>query len=308
MDSLPLETKYTPFRELVRQRIMFALSKDKGVFTKSGQTVLVLDQFAKRVLSASLTLFEIFDLGFVLIEDVKKVRQRCPTFDVIYLLNPTRKNVKRILEDYQEVDAEAALPPSVTEKDCMEKLFPCIFPSLELPETPTCYRDVVLSITAGHAREVEDDVKKQARRDKERNRFTRALKAVAEFPVQFLALEDSLFSLDLPNALADLYSPSREAEQVEKRVVDVATRLTNVLASANEYPYIRYKKGSINDITERVAQRTQEMVRHRESAASRRPVGAACACVCVFQCVCWECVCESVLCMARCLAVATVSV
>lgn len=65
MELPELETVYTPMRELVRGRLKAALNYAKSNFARGGQTVLVLDQLSKRIISSALTLFEILELGFV---------------------------------------------------------------------------------------------------------------------------------------------------------------------------------------------------------------------------------------------------
>uniref|UniRef100_A0A7S1CFS3 Uncharacterized protein n=1 Tax=Bicosoecida sp. CB-2014 TaxID=1486930 RepID=A0A7S1CFS3_9STRA len=257
MELPELEREYKPMRELVRERLLWSLRYAKSHFAHGGQTVLVLDQLSKRILSSALTLFELYEAGFVLVENIKAGRQRCPNFDVVYLVNPNKKNISRILKDYRRMDV---LPPSAQQKDCMEKMFPCLFPDLVLPNVPPRYRNATICITSGSTREVEERVKETARKDKERNRFSRNLKAVTELGIQFLPIERDFFSLDLPNALADLYSPRREKSQVAKRVQDIAVRLTSALAALNEYPYIRYKGGSLNEVARDVANETQGMI------------------------------------------------
>jgi syntaxin-binding protein 1 len=63
--------------------------------------VLIVDQTAMRILSASTKVHDLTAKGVTVVEDIKKVRQPMPAIDAIYLLAPTEESVLGLMKDFE---------------------------------------------------------------------------------------------------------------------------------------------------------------------------------------------------------------
>ncbi|CAE7349629.1 SEC1A, partial [Symbiodinium sp. KB8] len=193
------------------------------------QVVLVVDTFTMRVLTSCLEMTDILACGYAgetttqtpgCVVDKFESKQKILSgvgraayfpLNVVYYCRPTRANVERILMDYSA--------PVMPEPDCFERLLAAA------------------------------ELQSKASRDATKQRFLDYFNpdpVVPECAVEFFPLDSNMFSLEMPDALKELYSAAAvvrsEATQValQERLDTIAFRLSTVCIALNELPHIRY--------------------------------------------------------------------
>jgi len=193
---------------------------------------------------------------------------------VVYYCRPSKPNLLRILADYSQ--------PVEDDADCFEKLFPCIFRGISMAVPPPMYNRASLIITAARAGQGANNAELAAaellsrcRNSQEHQRFedyfnphpiipvssivpflplrllclrmaSRTTFRSQESIVEFFPLDTNMFSLEMPDAVKDLYSAASVAgspaaiRDIRELLDLVAFRLSTVCISMNERPYIRY--------------------------------------------------------------------
>jgi len=289
------------FRALVADQIVACLvsATASQAEEKRGSNVLVVDDFALGVLNAAVSQDELFKAGFMTVcpfETKKQLtagmrRRKYPSLDVLYFMRPKKSNLQKIIDDYRQ-DVVISNP------DLFEKLFPCIFrgvPDIE-PEPPM-YSDCRMLVLPGLPQRTgaanwqlaEEFLFNLAEtRGGELARLRSSLQTdspVKECPVEFMAYESSLFSLDMPDTLSTVYThplsggvlEGAELEDLRDKVFDhldtVANRLMTACVCLNEAPHVRYTHSS-RGIAEVVARSLVKQLKvYKESHPGFRPVG-----------------------------------
>jgi len=165
--------------------------------------VLITDEVTVKVLSACVKMTDIQDEGISVVEDLNKRRQPL-TLDAIYFIQPTRNSVKRLIED---LSGKAPLYPRAW-----------VFFSSPLP------RDLLSGIRA--------DAGLVARLGK-----------LAEFNLEYLAVDQHAFVTDHPAALEHLFGePTDGGAQYKATIESIAARLATLFGGLKEFPAIRYRK------------------------------------------------------------------
>lgn len=67
---------------------------------KANWKVLVLDDESTRIISSSLTMFDIMERRITLVEKLSQSRQPFPEMEVIYFITPTEESVGFLLGDF----------------------------------------------------------------------------------------------------------------------------------------------------------------------------------------------------------------
>lgn len=195
-------------RDVVRTRI---LSDVIGAAIKAeGRAdflVAVVDHVALRVLSAALKVYDLTEAGVALVEDLNKKRKPLPTMTAIYFISPSAESIDCLLADMSG--------PKPQYKDA------------HVFFTSNCEQELLMKI--GQSNVVD------------------RLKTMKVANLDFLAVESNAFSLDLPNALSQLYAPrsaggSPQTTDMLLRIC--AQKLATVCATLGEYPFIRYDSGA----------------------------------------------------------------
>lgn len=139
-----------------------------------------------------------------------KRRRRYEQLDALYLMRPTKSNLERVCEDFKREVEE-------NKRDLLERLFPCIFAGIpDLVQDPPMYKQARLLFLPGP--QVQDDCANWQFAHRILENLIDSKKEYApladawfkpsihECPVEFLAYESSLFSVDIPDALSKLHS------------------------------------------------------------------------------------------------------
>jgi len=173
----------------------------------------VLDERSTRVISAAMQLFDLAEEGIALVEPLLKMRQPFPMLPAIYLVEPTEENVARILLDF----ANRKKPTySIAHVFFTRKASEAIISSLRtLVEPPP----------------------------NKKKTFVPRLANLFEANVDFLAIEEHVFHLDMPRALVELFGPDESrAEHCTARIID---GMASLCATLHEYPWIRFAQGNL---------------------------------------------------------------
>ena len=177
--------------------------------------VLVLDERATRVVSAAMQLFDLAEEGVALVEPLGKLRRPFPTLPAIYLVEPTQANVERIVADF------------AVRKEPTYRVAHVFFTRKA--------SDDVIALLRGLA-------EPKAGKKKKPKTFVPRLASMYEANVDFLAVEEHVFHLDLPQALVQLFGPDEErAQHCQSRIVD---GVASLCATLHEYPWIRFVEGN----------------------------------------------------------------
>ncbi|KAH9930294.1 Sec1-like protein [Fomitopsis serialis] len=169
--------------------------------------ILVVDEHSQRLLGSVLKQFDILEENVTLIESITNYREPQPGFEAMYLLMSTSQNVDRIIRDFSDGNQQYAAANLFFIDGLDEQLFERLTSS---PAEPF-------------------------------------LKTLQELFINFWAIESQAFSLKLPGAFFNMYSPPRSEsafpparERLEEELRLASKMLMNVCITLNEYPYIRY--------------------------------------------------------------------
>jgi hypothetical protein len=211
-------------------------------------------------------------------------------------MRPKRSNLGKLCDDFKQEVLEE-------KKDVLERLFPCILRGIEeLAPPPGLYASARLLVLPGpqtrpgiHNWQLAHDyiIGQIQNRGKELERLGSSYRfegqEVRDCVVEYMAYEDSMFSLDLPDTVSTVYTHQllagagaidrEELENLKGKVYDhldvVAQRLMTALVAMNEFPYIRYSH-STRGIAEVVANSLKvEMKQYRDMHPSFAPWGSA---------------------------------
>lgn len=73
--------------------------------------VLILDDATTRIVSSSLTMFDIMENNVSLVENLAKGRQPFPDLDAVYFITPSMKSAKKVMGDFVSRTRAAEMPP-----------------------------------------------------------------------------------------------------------------------------------------------------------------------------------------------------
>jgi len=190
-------------RECSRDALLSVLRSLNG----EGETtyrVLVLDHRATRVMSASLRMFDITQEGVALVESLEKVRQPFTDMEVVYIVAPEAAAVAKIVADF---------PAEGTPRYGGAHIF-------FLTTCPPSVFDLIKSHPT----------------------LVSKVKTLTEINMNYLAVEENVFHLDMEGAMVQLFNAG--GEQVSEASEKVVDGLVSFCATLHEYPFVRYSATS----------------------------------------------------------------
>ncbi|KAI9223501.1 Sec1-like protein [Blastocladiella britannica] len=175
--------------------------------------IMVVDPVSIKLLNASLKMFDILDENVTLVEMCTKKRQPYPNLEALYFLTPTPEAVQHFIIDFVPGGGKKPL-----------------YAAAHLFFVGTLPDSLMEKITNSGA--------------------ARYIKNLKEMYVDFVPVEHRVFSLDSPASFFRLFSPEAgglPAQSSEMRVI--AQKLTSLLVTLGDLPYIRYYKPGDPDNT-----------------------------------------------------------
>lgn len=185
--------------------IRCSLPKGEQMGGKSPYMVLVLDHRATRVLSSALTMFDVMQESISLVESLEKARQPMREMEVIYFIEPSQASVRLVCEDFAQAGHEK-------------------------------YADVHIFFTSSLGPDEMALIKGCPA-------LIQRVQTFVEFNMDFLAVEASFASFDMPEATLGLYGVNDrqvQSGQREVTVLSIVDKLVTLCATMNEFPHIRY--------------------------------------------------------------------
>lgn len=172
---------------------------------ESAYKLLVLDRFCLDILSPLIHVNDIRKHGVTLYHLIDRERQRVPDVPVIYFVQPTPPNIGRVVTDASRG----------------------IYDSFHLNFSSSVPRPLLEELAAGTLR----------------SESAQRISKVMDQYLEFVTLEDNLFSLAQPDSYMRLNDPSAGDREIEEIVEKISMGLFCVLATLGVVPVIRCARG-----------------------------------------------------------------
>ncbi|XP_020585264.1 SEC1 family transport protein SLY1-like [Phalaenopsis equestris] len=176
-----------------------------GSATEEVYKILILDRFCRDILSPLIRVKDLRKHGITLYFVIDKQRQTVPDVPAIYFVQPTPANISRIVEDASR----------------------CLYESFHLNFSSSLPRPLLEELAAGSLK--ADSVSR--------------ISKVYDQYLEFVTLEENLFSLAQPDIYVQLNDPAAGDQEIEGIVEKIAGGLFCVLVTLGVVPVIRCASG-----------------------------------------------------------------
>lgn len=218
-------------RTLAKERILNGMIRVAGP-RQGNWKVLVADSRGIRIVSSCCRMADIIAEGVTLVESLSSKRQKLPRMTALYFISPTYNSVCRMLSDFDAAFASKGdLSPSSTRGG-----------------KSTGEEDVPLYGAANvfTTSRVPDDLMHLIR---DSNNFVQSLMNFTELNIDFLAVEERVFSLGHEWAVSKLFCGNRKL--VNDNIDAIANSLLSVCSVLHCRPHIRYS--AVQPISQSIA-------------------------------------------------------
>jgi len=152
--------------------------------------ILIVDNFSLKIVSRSINMSEIVQEGIISIEKLEFGRKPYPQLDAIYFIQPFGEQVKLLKQDFEDD---------------------------EDPQYQAAHVFFLNNLDRNLMIEISKDSKLMKR-----------IKTFKEFNLDYLCIEDNIFSFNLPKALPIIFSKF-DLDEEKKMTEDIALKLSSLL-------------------------------------------------------------------------------
>ncbi|XP_066480023.1 syntaxin-binding protein 3 isoform X2 [Tiliqua scincoides] len=168
--------------------------------------IILLDDFTTKLLSSCGKMTDLLAEGITVVENVYKNREPVPTMKAIYLITPTAKSVDGLINDF-------------------------------INKSSSKYKAAYVYFT---------DFCDDKLFNKMKSSCSKAIRRCKEININFFPYESQVFTLDVPNAFYNCYSPS--VEKTNDGVIEqMADQIVTLCATLEENPGVRYRSKPLDN-------------------------------------------------------------
>ncbi|RHY27031.1 hypothetical protein DYB32_007102 [Aphanomyces invadans] len=191
-------------RTIVQHNLLDKMIKQTSL-ASHGWVVLVLDDTTTHLANTVIRMTDLTERGVSIVERLELARQPFPEMAVIYFISPTATSLDKVVADFSK------------------------------PDSPM-YGAVHLYFNS----HLDDAVLTKL---KTSSALLSRVKTLKEVNLDFLAIEQAAFSLDMPTAMHTLYSPLSNPSTLDTMLQSISAKLVTLCATLDEYPYVRFRAG-----------------------------------------------------------------
>ncbi|KAJ6658444.1 hypothetical protein lerEdw1_020148 [Lerista edwardsae] len=196
--------------------------------------IILLDDFTTKLLSSCGKMSDLLAEGITVVENVYKNREPVPTMKAIYLITPTAKSVDGLINDF-------------------------------INKSSSKYKAAYVYFT---------DFCDDKLFNKMKSSCSKAIRRCKEININFFPYESQVFTLDVPNAFYNCYSPNVEKTN-DGVIQQMADQIVTLCATLEENPGVRYRSKPLDNAS-KLAQLVEKKLENYYKIDDRGQVKRGC--------------------------------